>query len=435
MPQNCALFTDLYELTMLEVYFRSRADRTAVFDLFTRRLPPVRQYFIACGLDHVLSYLETFRFSSDDIAYLRSLRQFSKPFLDSLREFRFTGDVYAVPEGTIVFPPEPILEVVAPLPEAQIIETFVLNQIQLATMLASKASRVVSSARGRPVIDFGLRRMHGMDAGVKAARAFYIAGIQSTSNVVAGQTFGIPVSGTMAHSYVQSFENEEEAFRTFLRVYPKAILLVDTYDTLRGVQRVIDLSRELGPEFQPSGVRLDSGDLLDLSQKTRTLLDAAGFPGVKIYASGDLDEYAIHGLLQAGAPIDGFGVGSHMGTSSDAPYMDIAYKLVEYDGRPTMKLSPHKRTLPGRKQVFRAGTFEGDVIGLAGEKRRGEPLLIKVMEGGRRVFSESIEQCRARCSAALAALPEPLRTISPGETVYPVSISPDLQEMMFALVI
>jgi nicotinate phosphoribosyltransferase len=434
---NAVLLTDFYELTMLEAYFQSGANDIAVFDLCVRRLPPVRQYLIACGLDHVLSYLETLSFSPNAIAYLGSLGKFTKPFLDSLRNFRFTGDVYAVPEGTVIFPDEPILEVVAPLPQAQIIETFVMNQIQLATMAASKASRVVFAAQQRPVIDFGLRRTHGTDAGMKAARAFYIAGISATSNVLAGQVFGIPVSGTMAHSYIQSFENEVEAFRSFLHTYPDAILLVDTYDTLRGVQRVIDLSRELRQECQVSGIRLDSGDLLHLAQQSRRLLNESGFENIKIYASSDLDEYAIDRLLQSGAPLDGFGVGTRMATSSDAPYLDMAYKLVEYAGRHTMKLSEHKRTLPGRKQVFRerrGAKFAGDVIAVASEKVEGEPLLIKFMENGRRLRSpETLEECRSRCKSELNHLPEVQRGLSESQSAYPVVVSPELRSATLRL--
>src|SRR5262245_32220254 len=288
---NAALLTDLYELTMLEAYFQAAMNKTAVFDLYVRRLPPNRNYLIASGLEHVLHYLETFSFSVDAIVFLRSLGRFTDGFLESLRKFRFTGDVYAVSEGTAVFENEPIVEVIAPLPQAQILETFLMNQIHLSTMAASKAARVVSAARGRSVVDFGLRRMHGTDAGMKQARAFYIAGIHSTSNVLAAQAFDIPVSGTMAHSYIQSFDDELDAFRQFVRSYPDTIILVDTYDTLGGVRHLIELARELGSAFRVSAVRLDSGDLLNLARQTRQLLDTANLGGVKIFASSDLDEY------------------------------------------------------------------------------------------------------------------------------------------------
>jgi len=430
---NAALLTDLYELTMLQAYFESGANETAVFDLFMRRLPPMRNYFVACGLEHVLTYLETLSFSADAVEYLQSLGQFTPAFLASLRDFRFAGDVYAVPEGTVVFPQEPLVEVVAPLPQAQIVETFLMNQIQIATITASKASRVVYAAKGRSVVDFGLRRMHGADAAMKAARAYYIAGVDATSNVLAGKTFDLPVSGTMAHSYIQSFVDELEAFRSFLHSYPDAIILVDTYDTIRGVRHVVELAKQLGPDFRASGVRLDSGDLLELSRQARSVLDEAGLGRLKIYASGDLDEYAIDRLLQAGAPVDGFGVGARMGTSSDAPYLDTAYKLVEYAGRPTMKLSKDKRTLPGRKQVFRRrsdGTPSEDVIGLANEKVEGEPLLEKVMENGRRTTpSESIVRCRSRCQIEVGSLPALVRALGSAQPAYRVSVSPGLTKL------
>ncbi|HSU89303.1 MAG TPA: nicotinate phosphoribosyltransferase, partial [Terriglobia bacterium] len=258
---NAALLTDLYEFTMLQSYFAEGMNDVAVFDLFIRRLPATRNYFIACGLEHVLDYLERLAFSDDGIEYLRSLDRFSNPFLDSLRDFRFTGDVYAVPEGTAIFPNEPVIVIVAPLREAQLIETFVMNQIQLATLAGSKAARIVSAARGRSVVDFGVRRTHGADAGLKDPRAFYIAGVDATSNVLAGQVYGIPLSGTMAHSYIQTFNDELEAYRRFVRSYPAAILLIDTYNIKKGTEHVIHLARELRSDFRVSGVRLDSGDL------------------------------------------------------------------------------------------------------------------------------------------------------------------------------
>jgi nicotinate phosphoribosyltransferase len=428
--QNAALLTDLYELTMLESYFQEGMNDTAVFDLFMRRLPPTRNYLIACGLEHVLHYLETFSFSAEALDYLRSLDKFSEPFLGSLKDFRFTGDVYAVAEGTAVFPNEPLLEIRAPLPEAQLVETFVINQIHLATMAASKAARVVSAAGGRSIVDFGLRRMHGTDAGMKQARAFYIAGVNSTSNVLAGQVYGIPVAGTMAHSYIQSFDDERAAFRSFVRSYPDAVLLVDTYDTLNGIRLVIQLAQELETDFRVSGVRLDSGDPLSLSRQARTLLDNAKLREVKIFVSSELDEFEIDRLLNAGAPIDGFGVGTRMGTSSDRPYLDAAYKLVEYAGRPRMKSSEHKVSLPGSKQVFRVtrdGKAAGDVIGLARENLEGIRLLAKVMENGRRLQPvESPEVCRERCRKQIESLPPSLMSLAPATPGYPVEISEEL---------
>lgn len=426
---NAALLTDLYELTMLQSYFDEAMNGISVFDLFVRRLPSKRNYLITCGLEHVLDYLESLSFSSDAIEYLRLIERFSEPFLNSLHDFRFTGDVYAVAEGTPVFAGEPLIEVVAPLPEAQVVETFLMNQIQIATLAASKAARVVYAARGRPVMDFGLRRIHGVDAGLKAARAFHIAGIAGTSNVLAGRMYGIPVSGTVAHSYIQAFDDELEAFRRFVRSYPDAILLVDTYDTIRGVQHVIQLAAEMGPAFRVRGIRLDSGNLRHLAQEARRLLDGAGLRQVQIFASSSLDEYAIDDLLQKGAPIDGFGVGARMGTSEDVPYLDTAYKLAEYAGHPRMKLSEGKSTLPGRKQIFREkrqGKSSGDVIALADETLGGELLLVKVMENGRRLQHERLDELRARCRSEVLALPEEVKSLSAIQSPYSVELGSQL---------
>jgi nicotinate phosphoribosyltransferase len=431
---NAALLTDLYELTMLQSYFDKGMNDIAVFDLFMRRLPQNRNYLVACGLEHILHYLETFSFSADGIDYLRSLDRFSGAFLESLRSFRFLGDVYAVPEGTVVFANEPLIEVIAPLPQAQIIETFLMNQIQLATLAASKAARVVRAAQGRSVVDFGLRRMHGADAGLKQPRGFYIGGVDSTSNVLAGQMFGIPVAGTMAHSYVQSFDSEIEAFRHFLRAYPAAILLVDTYDVYKGVENIIQIAHELGGEFRVSGVRLDSGDLAAHAREVRRRLDAAGLSQLKIFASSNLDEYEIEKLLAAGVPINGFGVGRNMATSADAPVLDTAYKLTEYAGRPKMKLSESKSTLPGRKQIFRersGGKTVRDVIALADEKDiPGQPLLSKVMANGRRTNPpERLDECRARCRAELNGLPDRMMSLMMVDPGFPVELSPGLGEL------
>jgi nicotinate phosphoribosyltransferase len=430
---NAALLTDLYEFTMLQSYFDEGMNGIAVFDLFIRRLPENRNYFVACGLDHVLDYLEAFCFSPDAVEYLQSLNRFSSAFLGSLCDLRFTGDVYGVPEGTVIFPNEPILEIVAPLPEVQIIETFVMNQIQLATMAASKAARVARAARGKSVVDFGARRMHGADAGVKEPRAFYIGGVDATSSVLAGRIYGIPLSGTMAHSYIQAFDDEKDAFRRFLRAYPDAVLLVDTYDIKKGVERVIDLAREMGSGFRVSGVRLDSGDLAREAREVRVMLDRAGLNRVQIFVSSSLDEYAIERLLASGAPIDGFGVGAHMATSSDAPVLDTAYKLVEYAGRPKLKLSESKSTLPGRKQILRqktSGKAVRDVIGLRSEELSGEPLLIPVMSKGRRIQpAEPLDICRNRCCAELKSLPDELLSLSKADAPYPVEVSAGLERL------
>ena len=423
-----ALFTDLYELTMLEAYFHEGMRGNAVFSLFVRRLPGTRNFLLACGLDDVLDYLEALHFDAEALRYLASLNRFSDAFLRELERFRFTGDVYAVPEGTPVFAAEPILEIAAPIGEAQLVETFVINQIHLQTMLASKAARVVDAAAGRAVVDFGLRRIHGIDAGLKAARAFSIAGVGATSNVAAGQAFGLSVSGTQAHSYIQSHDDEYEAFRAFATLYPDTVLLVDTYDTLDGVRKVVRLARELGAHFRVRAVRLDSGDLCALARETRRILDEAGLTGVGIFASGNLNEYEVARLLAAGAPVDGFGVGTEMGVSRDAPSLDIAYKLVEYDGRGRMKLSPGKEVLPGRKQVYRVergGRATHDVLGAADGDEEGRPLLGPVMKGGRRLRDGRVplSEARARAEGELAALPDRLRTLEPAEPPYRVAIS------------
>ncbi len=429
---NPALFTDLYELTMMQAYVEAEMAEPATFSLFVRRLPARRNYLLACGLDDVLTYLETLRFTDDSVEYLASLGQFSARFLAWLRDFRFTGDVHAVPEGTPVFANEPILEITAPIAEAQLAETFVVNQVHLQTTLASKASRVVSAARGRPVVDFGARRMHGTDAALKAARAFHIAGIAATSNVLAGRLYGLPVTGTMAHSFIQSHESEADAFRAFVRTYPETVLLVDTYDTLRGVRRVCELACELGDGFRVRAVRLDSGDLLALSREARAILDQAALGRVGIFASSSLDEDAVDSLLQAGAPIDGFGVGTRMGVSEDAPSLDIVYKLCAYAGRGRVKLSTGKPVLPGRKQVFRSetgGTATGDVIARADETLAGRPLLRSVMQGGRRTEAgrDTLDAARARAAEELARLPDAVRGLAPADPAYPVRGSARLQ--------
>ena len=385
---NLALFTDLYELTMLQAYFEEAMAAPAVFSLFVRRLPKQRNYLLAAGLDPLLGYLETLSFTDEDIRYLASLERFSTRFLERLRNLRFTGDVWAVPEGTPVFANEPILEIEAPLPEAQLVETLVMNQVHVHTLLASKAARVVAAADGRDVLDFGARRTHGLDAAMKAARAFHIAGVTATSNVLAGKRYGIPVAGTMAHSYIQAHGDEGEAFARFAALYPETVLLVDTYDTMAGVRKVVELARKLGDDFRIRAVRLDSGDLTALAKETRRVLDEAGLPQVRIIASGGLDEYRIAAMLEQGAPVDGFGVGSSMGVSDDAPVLDVAYKLCEYGGEGRVKLSVGKPVLPGRKQVYRQADGNGDardVIARRDETLPGRPLLQQVMSGGRRL--------------------------------------------------
>jgi len=426
-----ALFTDLYELTMLQAYFEEGMVDEAVFSLFVRRLPPRRNYLVACGLENVLEYLESLTFTCDDLAYLASRNQFSDAFLDSLKNFRFTGDVYAVPEGMPIFGNEPILEVVAPIPQAQLVETLIINQVHLQTVLASKASRVVAAAAGRIVVDFGARRIHGTDAALKAARAFYVAGVTATSNVLAGRVYDIPLAGTMAHSFIQAHKGEAEAFRAFTRLYPETVLLVDTYDTLAGVRKVIDLARTLGDDFRVRAVRLDSGNLTELSKEARGLLDKAGLHNVGIFASGGLDEEKIAALVAAGAPVDGFGVGTLMGVSSDAPGLDMAYKLCAYAGEGRLKLSTGKKLLPGRKQVFRVendGCAHRDVIGRATERLPGRPLLQMVMQKGERLPSAKrrLNEIRSTAEREIALLPQYVRGLEPLKTPYPVEASDEL---------
>ena len=416
--QTMALLTDLYELTMAQSYLRGKRNELSTFDLFVRHLPAGRGFLVSAGLDTVLTYLERLRFSDDAIAYLRTLNLFDEAFLGYLQRFEFTGDVTAMPEGEVVFPPEPLLEVTAPRIEAQIIETFLLNQINFQTMVASKAARVVLSAHGRPVVDFSPRRDHGADAAMKVARCSYLAGCAGTSNVLAGIAYGISVSGTMAHSYVMSFDDELEAFRTYARHFPEhCLLLIDTYNTVEGARRAVTVAAELRARgHRLRGVRLDSGDLAALSHTVRRILDDAGFPDVQILASGDLNEDKIRDLLDSDAPVDMFGVGTEMGVSYDAPALGGVYKLVEDTRGYRIKRSTGKVTLPGRKQVWRLtrdGRMIEDVIALHDEAAPpgAQSLLAGVMRGGTRVWQESLEDARRRCRARMASLPGPLQEL------------------------
>ncbi|AGC49051.1 nicotinate phosphoribosyltransferase [Myxococcus stipitatus DSM 14675] len=431
MEPEAALLTDLYQLTMTEAYLAEGQWDEAVFSLFVRRLPSRRNYLVAAGLEDVLHTLEHLRFRAEDLEWLASLGRFSDRLLGWLERFRFSGDVDAMPEGTPVFAQEPLLEVRAPLPEAQLVETYLLNVMHLQTLAASKASRVVEAAQGRPVMEFGLRRIHGAESGVKVARAAYLAGVDSTSNVLAGKRYGIPLAGTMAHSYVQSHDDELEAFRAFTRVYPDATLLVDTYDTLRGVQDAIRLAREQGEDFRVRALRLDSGDLLALSLAARELLDEAGLERVRLVASGGLDEDDVARLLARGAPLDGFGVGTAMGVSADAPSLDMAYKLVEYAGRPRVKLSAGKVLLPGSKQVYRQeedGLARRDLLVRRGDVTRGRPLLRPVMRAGQRLpgVLPSLDDARAYARRELARLPLEVRALEPARPPYSVVVGDGL---------
>ncbi|MDZ7841827.1 MAG: nicotinate phosphoribosyltransferase [Gammaproteobacteria bacterium] len=434
-PHRSALFTDLYELAMLGAYDAEGLAGTAVFELFFRSLPPHRNYVVAAGLDDVLDFLEHLRFRDADIDWLAGLGRFDDGFLQSLAALRFSGDVHAVPEGTVVFPNEPMVQVVAPLPEAQLLETWILNQMHVQSLVATKAARIARTAGQRAVTDFGSRRAHGSDAAIKAARAGYVAGIAGTSNVLAARRYGIPCLGTMAHSYIQAHDDELAAFEAFSKTHPGTTLLVDTYDTLQGVERVIELARRQGSRFDVQAIRLDSGPLVELIPRARSLLDDAGLGGVKILASGGLDEYGIRELIDAGVPVDGFGIGTALVVSNDAPHVDLSYKLVEYESRPRMKLSTGKVSLPGRKQVFRrsaGGRLAGDTLATAGEDLPGQPLLEQVMRNGKRTAAGrwTLEDARLRCARELDALPSALHALTrvAAEEAYPVAISPGLDD-------
>jgi nicotinate phosphoribosyltransferase len=437
-PLRSALFTDLYELTMAQAYQAESMEQPAVFELFFRKMPAQRNYMVAAGLEDVLGYLENLHFTAGDLEWLRRRGQFSQALLDRLARLRFTGDVYALLEGTIVFPNEPLVQVVAPIIESQLVETFVLNQVHFQSLLAAKAARVVTAAAGRAVIDFGSRRAHGTDAAMKVARACYLEGGAGTSNVLAGKVYGVPVFGTMAHSYIQAHDDELAAFAAFAAEFPQTTLLVDTYDTLAGVRKVIELSRKLGDQFRVQAIRLDSGDLGELAKVSRKMLDEAGLTQVRIFASSGLDEYEIAGLVAGGAPIDSFGVGTKLAVTADVPYLDLAYKLVEYAGQPRMKLSTAKLLYPGRKQVFRRienGRLAGDTIGCFDERLPDEPLLRCVMQNGQRqpAGRATLEEARQHALHEVQRLPEHLRGLKPTAQPYPVSISPALEQQMQSL--
>jgi len=391
LPEDdLGLFADLYELTMAQAFFNHEMFQPATFSLFVRNYPSNRGYFVAAGLRDVLDYLTKLSFSASSLDFLRTLGAFSDEFLEYLSCLRFTGSVRAIPEGRIFFANEPPLEVTAPIIEAQLVETFIVNQINLQTLLTTKASRCVWAAPDRIISDFASRRTQGVDAALKMARCSYIGGFQSTSNVLAAKMYGIPPAGTMAHSFVSSFSTELEAFRAYAQAFPdRAILLLDTYDTAKGAHQAVVVAKEMESSgHRLLGVRLDSGDFDSLSRKVRAILDDAGLDYVRIVASGGLDEFELETLCKAGAPIDLYGVGTKAGVSADAPWSDMAYKLVCYDGRPVMKLSEDKVSMPGQKQVFRlrdrAGNFSEDVIGLQDETvDQAEPLLTEVMTDGR----------------------------------------------------
>ncbi len=434
--RDAALFTDLYELTMAAAFFREGMGETATFSLFARRLPEARAFIVAAGLEDALEYVRSFRFAPDALAALRSHDRFEPAFLDHLAGLRFTGEIRAVAEGTVVFPGEPILEVSGPVIEAQLLETALLNLCHLQCVLASKAARVTIAARGRALAEFGLRRSHGTDAGLKAARCAWMAGFESTSNVLAGAAWGIPLSGTMAHSFVTAFSDELDAFRAYAQAFPDtATLLIDSYDTLEGARKAVIVARELAAGGHAlAGVRLDSGDLLALSRGVRRILDEAGLSRVRIVVSGGLDEHDVEDLLANDAPIDAFGVGTRLNVSADAPSLDLVYKLVRYGDRDVLKLSRGKETWVGAKALYRIrdgdGPATGDLLALLEEPApagAGTSLLETVMRDGALLRPHPpLAEARRRCAEQIAGLPEGLRRLRE-HTEYPVLPSDALQ--------
>lgn len=434
-PSASPLLTDLYQLTMLQGYLKKGMHDPAVFEFSVRRLPDCRNFLMAAGLDSVLTFLEEVRFSEEEVAYVQATGRFSREVLDYLRDFRFTGDVHAMPEGTVFFANEPVLRVTAPLPMAQLMETRIINLLQVQTLLASKAVRCTLAADGRAIlIDFGLRRAHGAEAGLFAARSAFLAGFVGSATVLAEALYGIPAFGTMAHSFIEAHGDEQEAFLDFSRANPGGTtMLIDTYDTLEGARKVVETARRLEKEgITIRAVRLDSGDLLFLSKEVRKILDKGGLRDIQIFASGDIDEYLIRHLLSEGAPIGGFGVGTKLDTSSDAPYLNCAYKLMEYGGKARMKKSEDKVTLPGRKQVFRSfreGLMAVDVVSLEGEEGEGVPLVQPVMAEGKRLSApQKVADIQAHASDQIKALPPYLRMLESSPS-YPVRVSPGLNRL------
>lgn len=418
-----ALLTDLYELTMAQSFLEHKKTGTAVFSIFTRSLPAERNFLVAGGLEDLVRHLERFRFTEEDIAYLKTLDLFSPDFLTYLSRYRFTGSIHAIPEGTVVFQNEPLVQIEGSLPDVQILETLALNCIHYGTLAASKAARIIAVSRGRDVVEFGFRRSHTPSAGIVAARAAYIAGFSGTSNLEAGKRYGIPVVGTMAHSYVMLFDTEEEAFRAYQASFPdRCLCLIDTYDTITCADTILRLA---GAGVPVIGVRIDSGDVPDLVQKLRRTFDTGGFPKIRIFVSGNVDEYRIDRWLSIGIPIDSFGVGTHFITSSDVPYLDMVYKLVEYEGTPRCKTSPGKHTFPYKRQVVRhtrEGMMECDeVVRMAGHVGGG--LVREYIREGRLIHPlPALSEIRARCAEELRSLPESFRTLSRQE--YSVRVQP-----------
>jgi nicotinate phosphoribosyltransferase len=430
------LIADLYEFTMAASYWAERMKGEATFSLFVRKYPVNRAYFVAAGLEHLMEVIENFTFSRESLDYLATIGKFPQEFLNFLASFRFSGTVRALPEGTVFFTDEPIVEVTGPIIEAQLLETVVINLVHLETLLATKAARCMQAAQGRGLVDFGLRRAQGVEAGLKAARTSYFTGFLGTSNLLAGHMYGIPVYGTMAHSYVTSFPREVDSFEAYARAFPDGtVLLIDTYDTLTGARKAVEVAQRLRAHgYELRAVRLDSGDLAVLSRAVRELFRREGFPEVRIMVSGSLDEYRLEELLTQGAEFDLVGIGTHLVVSADAPYLDMAYKLVEYEGRPILKLSPGKKTWVGRKQVQRfydpQGKMSHDVLGLETESMPGARPLLEVFmaRGRRRRPVEGLDQIRNRFREQWETLPDPYRAIRPQEH-YPLEVSPALEQL------
>lgn len=430
---NDILLTDLYQLNMMQAYLDHGMNEPAVFEFFVRRLPKGRNFLLAAGLELVVDFLQSAKPDPSELQWLKESGRFSDDFIDYLDDFAFTGDLHAMPEGTVVFPNEPILRVTAPLPVAQLLETRLINLLHTSVLVASKAARMKLAAPDKRLVDFGFRRAHGAEAGLLAARASYLAGFAATATVPAAPLWGIPIAGTMAHSYIEAHGQETQAFLDFSRSRPNdAILLIDTYDTERAARRVVEIAPQLRDEgITLKGVRIDSGDLAELSRGVRAILDAGGLSDVPVLVSGGLDEWKLRDLVASGAPIDGCGIGTALTTSEDAPALDCAYKLQEYAGESKRKLSSGKATYPGRKQVWRTfsdeGRMSGDTLSLEDDEIAGTPLIEKVMEGGRLLQPQpTLETIRNRASEQLKALPDSLRSLEDGPD-YPVRIADRLE--------
>jgi nicotinate phosphoribosyltransferase len=433
--RESALLTDLYQLNMSQAYLEHGATATAVFEFFVRTLPARRGFLLAAGLEQTLDFLENLHFSAQDIVWLKSTGRFGEDLLDYLAGLRFSGDVHAVPEGTVFFANEPILRVTAPMPQAQLAESRLINILHFQTLIASKAARMMLAAPGKLIVDFGMRRAHGAEAGLMAARASYIAGFAGTATVLAGKEFGIPLFGTMAHSFVEAFDDEAAAFAAFAQSRPEnVVLLIDTYDTQAAARKVVALAPRLkAAGIAIRGVRLDSGDLDAGSRSVRRILDAGGLNDITIFVSGGLDEDQLAALTRSAAPIDGYGVGTSLTTSSDAPTLDCVYKLQEYAGLPRRKRSERKATWPGRKQVWRRygpdGRMAGDLIARDGDRQDGEPLLEPVMRNGRRIKpAPTLDDIRRRAREQFERIPEASRALTPA-AIYPVEVAGELNEL------